>query len=77
MLCGWAREVTEHPNYVIYRAPCGRRLRKMDELHRYLSLTGSQLGVDLYSFDSRVKCFKKFQPERICTYVNGRLNPSY
>ena len=49
----------------------------MDELHRYLSLTGSQLGVDLYSFDSRVKCFKKFQPERICTYVNGRLNPSY
>ena len=78
MLWGWAREVKENEKIqdriVIYRAPCGRRLRNMDEVHRYLRLTGSQLGVDLFSFDSCVQCFKEFQPSVIYCSLKG--NPS-
>ena len=81
MLWGWSREImkqntdkSKHLIDVIYRAPCGRRLRNLEEVHRYLRLTGSQLGVDLFSFDGCVQCFEVFKPERICTYFNG--NPS-
>ena len=79
MLRGWARDVInskssiKHPT-VNYRAPCRRRLRNMDEVHRYLRLTGSHLGVDLFSFDSRVQGFKQFQPSIICAYINGNLS---
>ena len=78
MFWGWAREVIKNKKIqdriVIYRAPCGRRLRNMDEVHQYLRLTDSQLGVDLFSFDCRVQCFKEFEPEVTDTSING--NPS-
>ena len=79
MLLGWTREIikqnrSKHPMEVIYRAPCGRRLRNLEEVHRYLRLTESQLGVDLFTFDSRVQCFIQFEPEIIFSSVNG--NPS-
>ena len=73
MLWGWARDVVKkiEQTIVIYRSPCGCRLRNMNEVHQYLGLTGSQLGVDLFSFDCRVECFKQFQPSVICASVNG------
>ena len=43
MILGWARQVTKHRFYgkikkkVIYQAPCGRRLRSLVEVHRYLT----------------------------------------
>ena len=73
MLWGWAREVIRQHRrklpVVIYRTPCGHQLYNTYEVHQYLRLTGSQLGVDLFSFDScsdscsrPIQCFKKFKP---------------
>jgi histone-lysine N-methyltransferase SETDB1 len=36
---------------VAYRAPCGRRLRNMQELDKYLMLTDSQMAVDHFCYD--------------------------
>ncbi len=77
MLKGWDREVIKKRNgklpIVIYRAPCGRRMRNMDEVHRFLRLTGSKLGIDLFCFESRVECFKEFEPENINIFLKGML----
>ena len=72
-LWGWAREVIRQHRrklpVVIYRTPCGHQLYNTYEVHQYLRLTGRQLGVDLFSFDScsdscsrPIQCFKKFKP---------------
>ncbi len=75
MLFGWSREVVKRGDeelpIVIYCSPCGRRLRNMAEVHQYLCLTGSQLGVDFYSFESCVHCFNEFEPEIIKNYIEG------
>ncbi|XP_046453809.1 histone-lysine N-methyltransferase SETDB1-like isoform X2 [Daphnia pulex] len=74
MLCGWSREVAKQRHgerlSIIYRAPCGRRMRNMDEVHRYIRLTGSQLGVDLFCFDNFVHCFTEFEPEVVYSKIN-------
>ncbi|XP_045036410.1 histone-lysine N-methyltransferase SETDB1 isoform X2 [Daphnia magna] len=74
MSCGWSREVTKQRHgerlSIIYRAPCGRRMRNMDEVHRYLRLTESQLGVDLFCFDNFVHCFTEFEPEVVYSKIN-------
>jgi len=48
----------------MYRAPCGRRLRNMEELHRYLRLTRSNKAVDLFDFDFWVHCFAEFVADK-------------
>lgn len=45
---------------VMYRAPCGRRLRSMPELHRYLRLLQSDLSVDLFDFTPGIHCLAEF-----------------
>ncbi|XP_057377390.1 histone-lysine N-methyltransferase SETDB1-like isoform X2 [Daphnia carinata] len=70
MRWGWARELAkqrqgESSLIVFYRAPCGRRVRNLEEVHRYLRITGSELGIDLFCFDSLVQCFKEFKPNII------------
>ena len=79
MLWGWARPVSKKKDIknpiVNYRTPCGRMLRNMYEVHLYLRLTGSQLGVDLFSFDCRIECFKEFEPDIVYTFIDG--NPSF
>ncbi|XP_049838962.1 uncharacterized protein LOC126284229 isoform X1 [Schistocerca gregaria] len=59
MLHGWTREKVKHSDYVsvYYRAPCKRRLRNIEELHKYLLLTKSKLTVDQFDFDHWVRCF--------------------
>ena len=75
MRLGWSREMSKQrlgsKRFIEYRAPCGRRMRNMDEVHRYLRLTGCQLGVDLFSFDHCVHCFTEFEPEVIYSRLNG------
>ena len=72
MLWGWAREVMNIKQPIInYRAPCGRRLSNIDEVHGYLCMTGSKLGVDLFSFDILVQCFKEFKPKVVCAPITG------
>lgn len=80
MLCGWSREVAKQRHgdgerlTIIYRAPCGRRTRNMDEVHRFLRLTGCQLGVDLFCFDIYVHSFREYRPEVVYSKIKGRLN---
>lgn len=61
-LHGWQRHITrcKAKKIVIYRSPCGRRLRNMEELHRYLRVTKSNLSVDLFDYDSWVHCFSEY-----------------
>lgn len=75
LIRGWSREITKQRNggrrNVVYRAPCGRRMRNMDEVHRYLRVTGSELGVDLFCFDSYVHCFTEFEPDIVLSEIKG------
>ena len=56
MMCGWSREKTKHHprgrQIVVYKSPCGQRLKNIKELHRYLLTTGCELGVDLFCFQN-------------------------
>ncbi|XP_058815373.1 histone-lysine N-methyltransferase eggless [Topomyia yanbarensis] len=63
LLSGWERQLckTKYKKvYVVYRAPCGRRLRNMYELHKYLRLTQSTLNVENYDFDAIIHCLAEY-----------------
>ncbi|XP_055997005.1 histone-lysine N-methyltransferase SETDB1-like isoform X3 [Ostrea edulis] len=66
LLCGWERQVCKiKPAYrriVLYRAPCARRLRSMDEVDYFLELTDSSLTIDLFCFDPQLHVHKEFVP---------------
>ncbi|XP_022904964.2 histone-lysine N-methyltransferase eggless [Onthophagus taurus] len=66
LLCGFYRllyKVKHKLNFVIYRAPCGRTLRNIAEVHRYLQLTRSELTIDLFDFHIYVRCLAEFMVE--------------
>jgi histone-lysine N-methyltransferase SETDB1 len=48
-------QVVKFNNYsrrhVYYIAPCGRRLRNMDEIHKYLRVTQSALEIDFFNLE--------------------------
>lgn len=46
---------------VIYKAPCGRSLRRMDEVHMYLRITKSSMTVDFFDFDFWVNVLTEFE----------------
>jgi histone-lysine N-methyltransferase SETDB1 len=56
---GWQRIISKFHNngrrQIFYKAPCGRRLRSLDEVHRYLRVTHSALEIDFFNFDWWVK----------------------
>ncbi|XP_054001755.1 histone-lysine N-methyltransferase eggless [Hylaeus anthracinus] len=63
LLCGWNRQLCKYPKgkkITVYQAPCGVRLRNMEELHQYLRKTGSPMSVDLFDFDYWVHCLAEF-----------------
>ncbi|EZA49535.1 hypothetical protein DMN91_006300 [Ooceraea biroi] len=67
LLCGWHRQLckfSKGKKVILYQAPCGIRLRNMEELHRYLRLTSSTLSVDLFDFDYWVRAFADFVVEK-------------
>lgn len=72
LLCGWHRLTYKYKGkkLVRYRAPCGRSLRSMSELHRYLRLTQSDMSVDMFDFDHWVHCLAEFVLDR--TFRNKR-----
>lgn len=49
---------------VIYKAPCGRSLRNMLDVHRYLRITKSSMTVDLFDFDYWVHVLAEFKVEK-------------
>lgn len=65
---------------IMYRGPCGRRIRNMIEMHRYLRITKATMGLELFDFDYWVRVLDEFHLERsmLCTHVEdisyGREN---
>lgn len=55
MKLGWQRQIAKFNNngrrQVFYIAPCGRRLRSLEEVHRYLRVTKSNLEIDFFNFE--------------------------
>lgn len=66
LLSGWERQIckSKSKKMVIYRAPCGRRLRNMIELHRYLRLTNCSLNVENFDFDYSIHCLAEYVIEK-------------
>lgn len=62
LLSGWERQIFKNKlkKSVVYRAPCGRRIRNMEELHRYLRLTKNVLNVDNFDFDCAIHCLAEY-----------------
>jgi len=68
VILGWKRQCTKHKNMgkrsIYYVSPCGRRLRNLEEVHRYLRVTHSTLEIDFFNFEWYVHVFNHFTPER-------------
>ncbi|XP_059613968.1 histone-lysine N-methyltransferase eggless isoform X2 [Phlebotomus argentipes] len=62
LLSGWERKIyrVKARRYVVYKAPCGRSLRGIDEVHTYLRFTDCNLNVDNYDFDPAVHCLAEY-----------------
>ncbi|CAH8591891.1 unnamed protein product [Schistosoma rodhaini] len=73
--CGWLRYLAKYDPPVnnkcniIYSAPCGRSLRSMHEVERFLDKTNSQLTADLFSFDSTLIINQEFRAEKTLTNI--------
>ncbi|XP_018652007.1 putative histone-lysine n-methyltransferase, setb1 [Schistosoma mansoni] len=73
--CGWLRYLAKYDPPVnnkcniIYTAPCGRSLRSMHEVERFLDKTNSQLTADLFSFDSTLIINQEFRAEKTLTNI--------
>lgn len=68
IVLGWKREITKSKSLnkrkVLYVAPCGRRLRNMKELHKFLLMTKSNLEIDFFNFDWFLHVMNEFKPVR-------------
>jgi len=73
IIVGYRREVVRFSNercpQIQYRAPCGRRLRNIYEVYRYLSDTESQLDIDLFTFSTGFALFRKSSPVKARLYI--------
>ncbi|KAH3887491.1 hypothetical protein DPMN_011508, partial [Dreissena polymorpha] len=69
---GWERHLAKIKPYdthvVFYRAPCGRRLRNLMELDRYLQELDSQLAIDLFCRDPELRLYNEFNPVKDISY---------
>ena len=52
---------------MFYRAPCGRRLRNLDEVDTFLDLTKSGLSIDNFCCDSELHVHHEFIPVKVRT----------
>ncbi|TGZ72464.1 hypothetical protein CRM22_002071 [Opisthorchis felineus] len=72
---GWLRYLlVGHPNdfgrqFIVYNAPCGRQLRSMHEVQRFLDRTDSKLTTDLFSFDPNLCINSEFRAEKTFTHI--------
>ena len=49
----------------MYRAPCGRRMRDISDVDKYLALTDSLLTIDLFSFEPGLKTDTEYEPRKV------------
>lgn len=57
LLTCWERQIVrqKHNRWIQYKAPCGRRLRNMNEIRLYLIITKCILNVDNFDFDVSIQ----------------------
>ncbi|XP_046809428.1 histone-lysine N-methyltransferase eggless [Lucilia cuprina] len=62
LLSGWERFIIRQKikRVVTYRAPCGKILRNMKELHHYLRATNNVLNVDNFDFSHEISCLAEY-----------------
>lgn len=67
LLSGWKRKIlttNTRAQYVTYKAPCGRSLRNMYEVHHYLRVTQSPFNVCLFEFEVDVQCLSEYRVDQ-------------
>lgn len=67
LLSGWKRKIlttNTRAKYITYKAPCGRSLRNMYEVHHYLNVTQSPFNVDLFEFEVEVQCLSEYRVDQ-------------
>ncbi|XP_069953644.1 histone-lysine N-methyltransferase eggless isoform X3 [Cherax quadricarinatus] len=68
LLFGWHRQIvkqrrkTVSRNEIYYVGPCGRRLRTIEEVFRYLQETESSLEIDCFSFELNIDVSHEWEP---------------
>ena len=74
--CGWQRHYAEASvsvngkviTDIFYISPCGRRLRNIFEVDRYLFLTNSSLTIDMFSHEQHFHLDREFEAN--ATFLN-------
>lgn len=72
---GWQRQIlkqrrkTISKNEVYYTAPCGRHLRSIEEVFRYLRETESNLEIDCFTFELAVDVSHEWEPFKKILYI--------
>lgn len=62
----WERQIVKHKTIkqVLYKAPCGRRLRNMAEIHKYLKITQNRFTVDNFDFEPAITVMTYFDVKK-------------
>lgn len=62
LLSGWERPIMRLKNkkLVAYRGPCGKIMRNMEEVRRYLRATDNILNVDNFDFHHETSCLAEY-----------------
>lgn len=74
LLACWERQIVRQRKnrYVVYKAPCGRRLRDMREIFNYLRMTKSFLNVDNFDLEPSTQVLALYRiKESLCGYYNA------
>ncbi|GFR12470.1 histone-lysine N-methyltransferase SETDB1 [Trichonephila clavata] len=48
---------------VLYRTPCGRHVRDLEEISLHLTLVSSRISIDFFSMDPCILVFRTFRPQ--------------
>ncbi|KAF8796329.1 Histone-lysine N-methyltransferase eggless like protein [Argiope bruennichi] len=68
---GWERQIWRYSGdsfskiRLMYRAPCGRHLRNLGEILKFLILTESKLTIDYFTLNPFLVVFRTFRPKEI------------
>ncbi|CAL1267317.1 unnamed protein product [Larinioides sclopetarius] len=67
---GWERQIRKFTKVgsklnIMYRTPCGKHLRELQEIQDYLTLVHSRLTIDFFSIDPFVVVFRTFRPREV------------
>jgi hypothetical protein len=61
---------------IVYRAPCGRMLRNMDDVYRFLEVSKCSLNVESFDFDPAIQALAAYNvdKERCGLYIDDISN---